>query len=122
MVDADDVALVARLDAEPPVGAMEGDDVTRRIVPRERRGSSPPRALHRPAHERSDRSEPTVDSIARRQRVGMDEADDRANPRRPEEPCCVIDGAFDRMARSSLNRITPDERRVTQIDRDSSAG
>ena len=60
-----------------------------------------------------------MDSIARRQRVGMDEAADRANPKRPEEPCWVIDGAFDHMGRSSLKRIAPGERRFTQIDRDS---
>ena len=123
VVDADDAPLVVLLDAEPPVGAVEGEDIARRIVPRECRGSSPPRAppSHRPALERSDGSEPTVDSIARRQRVGMDEAADRANPRRPEEPCCVIDGAFDRMGGSSLKRIAPGEHRFTQIDRDSLA-
>jgi hypothetical protein len=44
VVDTDDTPLVARLDAEPPVGAVEGDGVARRIVPRERRDSSPPRA------------------------------------------------------------------------------
>ena len=44
VVDTDDAPLVARLDAEPPVGAAEGDGVARRIVPRERRGSSPSRA------------------------------------------------------------------------------
>ena len=44
VVDADDAPLVVLLDAEPPVGAVEGDDIARRIVPRERRGSSPPRA------------------------------------------------------------------------------
>ena len=41
VVDTDDAPLVAHLDAEPPVGAVEGDGVARRIVPRERRGSSP---------------------------------------------------------------------------------
>ena len=35
----------------------------------------------------------------------MDEAADRANPTRPEEPCCVIDGAFDRMSGSSLKGL-----------------
>ena len=44
VVDADDAPLVVLLDAEPPVGAVEGDDIARRIVPRERRSSSRPRA------------------------------------------------------------------------------
>ena len=60
-----------------------------------------------------------MDPIAQSQRVGLDEAADRANPRRPEDPCCVIDEAFDRMGGSSLKRIAPGERRFTQIDRDS---
>ena len=64
VVDADDAPLVVLLDAEPPVGAVEGDDIARRIVPRERCGSSPPRASHRSAHESSDGSWPTVGSIA----------------------------------------------------------
>ena len=42
VVDTDDAPLVVLLDAEPPVGAVEGGG--RRIVPRERRGSSPSRA------------------------------------------------------------------------------
>ena len=44
VVDTDDAPLVVLLDAEPPVGAVEGDDIARRIVPRERRSSSRPRA------------------------------------------------------------------------------
>ena len=90
VVDADDAPLVVLLDAEPPVGAMEGDDIARRIVPASAAIHHPrallPRASHRPAHERSDRSKPNVHSTARRRRVGLDEAADRANSRRREDP------------------------------------
>ena len=34
----------------------------------------------------------------------------------------VVDEAFDRMGGSSLNRIAPAERRITQIDRESLTG
>ena len=55
VVDADDAPLVVLLDAEPPVGAVEGDDIARRIVPRERCGSSPGARRHRCERARDER-------------------------------------------------------------------